>query len=189
MSGNHRLPAPLVSLGAAIGFLLTYAVPIRWNVGPEGRWWETLRQEVSRLGNRIDRRMGPRPITPGEYAGTLDEPPEIVEQKLWEQGFIRNPLARLKVDGDTPEVSSWVYRDSPLASRQLHLMLFRGDDVTTHVYAHEEASSVNPMVGNDHFNGDGQNVAAGVEWARAVLPLAVRKDTPEPPEGPWSEGR
>jgi hypothetical protein len=182
-----RLPDVVVSLGAGLGLVTTYAVPTRFNIGPEGRWWESVREGLSHLGGAIDKRMGPRSIVEAEYAGTLDMPPALADELLWERGFVRNPFSRLKTLDGLAECGSWVYRESPLASRQLHVMLFPSDDVRTHVYAHEEASSVNPLVGVDHVDGDGQNVAEGVEWARSVLPLEIRKDTEDPPAGPWSD--
>lgn len=181
-----RLPDSVVSAGAGLGLALTYGAPVRANVGPEGRWWESVRQGLSRLGGTVDRRMGPRPITDGEYAGTLSMPPAVADELLWERGFVRNPFSRLKTLDGQPECGSWVYRLSPLATRQLHVMLFPAEEARTHVYAHEEASSVNPRVGADHFDGNGQNVAVGVRWARDVLPLDVQKETSDPPEGPWT---
>lgn len=187
MASPRRVSTLLARLGAVVGFLGTYGVPVRYNVGPEGRWWERVRRWCSRVGGRLlDERVGPRPIAPGEYAGRLDCPPELLEQRLWERGFLRNPLSRLKHADGTPEFGSWVYRESPLAERQLHVMLFRGEDATTRVYAHEEASSVNPSVGYDHLDGEGQNVAAGVSRARRLLDLTVDAST-TPTDGDWTE--
>lgn len=183
----QSLPGPIVRAGAALGFVATYAVPTRFNHGPEGRWWETVRRGLSRVFHRVDERMGPRPITEAEYAGTLDMPVVLADEFLWERGFVRNPLSRLKTLDSRPEAGSWVYRERALSTRQIHLMLFETDSARTHVYAHEEASSVNPRVGTDHVDGETQNIATGVEWARRNLPLEVRKETPAPPQGPWSD--
>ncbi|MEF8782465.1 MAG: hypothetical protein V5A39_00980 [Haloarculaceae archaeon] len=161
----------LSPLGAGLGFVQTYGVPVRRNRGPEGRWWEPLRRSVSRLlGTTLDERAGPRPITEGEYAGTLRMPLDEAETLLWQWGFLRCPLARLKIRDGDPEVGSWAYRDRPLARRQLHVMLFEAADGVD-VYAHEEPSSVHPFVGAEHFDGVTQNVARGVELARERLPL------------------
>ena len=65
-------------------------------------------------------------------------------------------------------------------------MLFAGDGVD--VYAHEEASSVNPALGPDHFDGDSMDVAAGVERARDLLPLATAGAPEDPPAGHWTRG-
>lgn len=184
---SERLPESVVGFGAGLGLFVTYGVRSRYSIGPEGRWWEVLRRQLSRAGGVVDERLGPRPITEAEYAGTLDMPPVLAEEFLWTRGFVRNPFSRLKLLDGTPEFGSWVYRGSWASFRQLHLMLFPAEAARTHVYAHEEASSVNPLVGNDHFDGNGQNVADGVSWARAVLPLEIRKETPDPPDGPWSD--
>lgn len=184
------LPMELLSrLGAGLGFVQTYGVPIRWNRGPEGRWWEPLRRSVSRLlGATLDERAGPRPIAEGEYAGTLRMSLEEAEQLLWQWGFLRSPFARLKVRDGDPELGSWVYRDRPLARRQLHVMLFEGEEGID-VYAHEEPSSVHPFVGAEHFDGATQNVARGVELARERLPLDTSEATVDPPDGSWDSER
>ena len=184
---SERLPDFVVTLGAGMGLLVTHGVRSRYSLGPEGRWWELLRRTFSRIGGRIDRRLGPRPIMEAEYAGTLDMPPELAEELLWARGFVRNPFSRLKLLDGSPEFSSWVYRESWLSFRQLHVMLFPAADARTHVYAHEEASSANPLVGTDHFDGCEQSVAEGVTWARVVLPVEILKETPAPPDGPWTD--
>lgn len=183
------LGSVLVRLGAAVGLFQTYAVPVRWNRGPESRWWEPVRRVVSRaLGRFVDERAGPRPITDGEFAGTLGMSLGEAERLLWTRGFVRSPFARLKTRDGTPELGSWADRDSPLARRQLHLMLFPGEDGVD-VYAHEEPSSVNPRVGAEHFDGEGQTVARGVRTARERLPLDTGAAAVEPPDGPWDSGR
>jgi hypothetical protein len=177
----------VTTLGASLAFLQTYTLPFAWNVGPGGRFWERLRRFASRLLGRVfDERTGPRPATAGEYAGRVDASLDRLEAGLWEAGFVRNSFARLKVREGEVEVGSWVYREAPLARRQLHLMLFRRDDGGVDVYAHEEASNVNPLVGWDHFDADRQDVAAGVERARAALPLDTSEATVEPVAGAWT---
>jgi hypothetical protein len=173
--------------GATLGLAISYAVPMRYIRGPEARWWERTRRVSSYLFGRFDENGGPRPITDGEYAGRLDYSFDAAEQLLYREGFIRNPMARLKVRDSQPEDGSWVYRESPLAPRQLHLMLFENDDGTTDVYAHEELSSVNPLCGPSHFRGDGQSVRMGVERARQWFALDTSAATVEPPAGSWDE--
>jgi hypothetical protein len=174
--------------GAAVGFLISYALPTRYNRGPGGRWWERLRRWSSRAFGYVDEDGGPRPITDGEYAGRLEYSLDTVERQLYDEGFIRNPMARLKIRDGQPEDGSWVVRESPLAPRQLHLMLFANDDGTTDVYAHEELSSVNPLCAPDHFRGNGQSVNIGVERAREWFDLDTSDATTEPPAGSWDEG-
>lgn len=180
---------PLTAAGAAVGLLQTYGLPFAWNVGPGGRWWEPVRRAASRaLGVVLDQRAGPRPITEGEYAGTYPGDRDGFERLLWRAGFVRNPFSRLKTRDGDPEVASWVGRESALADRQHHLMLFPGDDGVD-VYAHEELSSVNPLRGPAHFDGGDQRVALGVALARERFPLETRRPWVEPPDGAWHEGR
>jgi hypothetical protein len=135
----------------------------------------------------IDENGGPRPIADGEYAGRLDSPLDTVEDRLYAEGFIRNPMARLKTRDGAPEDGSWVHREAPLAPRQLHLMLFENDDGTTDVYAHAELSSVNPLCGPDHFRGTGQSVREGVDRARERFALDTSEAATTPPDGSWDE--
>jgi hypothetical protein len=174
-------------VGAGFGFVFSYALPTRYNRGPEARWWEQLRRFGSLAFGYIDEDGGPRMITEGEYAGRLDIPLDAVEDRLYAEGFIRNPMARLKTRAGVPEDGSWVYRESPLAPRQLHLMLFENDDGTTDVYAHAELSSVNPLCGPDHFRGTGQSVREGVDRTRAWFALDTSDATATHPEGSWDE--
>lgn len=183
MSG--RLLSRLVlAAGAALGFVVSYAVPTRYNRGPEGRWWERLRRVASRVFGLFDEDGGPRPITDGEFAGTLHCNIDTAERRLYEDGFIRNPMARLKTRDGTPEDGSWVFRDSPLSPVQLHLMLFETDGATD-VYAHAELSSVHPLCGPAHLRGEGQSVRVGVECARERFDLDTSAATVDPPVGSW----
>jgi hypothetical protein len=178
----------VTTAGASLGFLQTYLLPFAWNVGPGGRYWEVLRRVASRvLGRVFDERTGPRPVAAGEYAGRVDASLDRLEAGLWAAGFVRNPFARLKVQDGRAEAGSWVYRESPLAHRQLHLMLFRRDDGGVDVYAHEEVSNVHPGLALAHFDAASQDVAAGVERAREALPLDASEATVEPVAGSWDE--
>lgn len=189
MSGRVRrtVVGAITCAGATLGFLQAYLLPFAWNVGPGGRFWEGLRRVASRvLGRVFDERTGPRPVSAGEYAGQVDASLDELEAGLWDAGFVRNPFARLKVRDGQAEAGSWVYRESPLARRQLHLMCFRRDDGGVDVYAHEEVSNVHPLLGWAHFDADKQDVAAGVNRARAALPLDASHAPVEPVAGPWT---
>lgn len=178
------------AVAAALGFVQAYALPFGWNCGPAASWWEPLRRLFSRLaGVVVDDRAGPRAIVAGEYAGSVEAELAAVERFLWDEGFIRNPLSRVKTRDNRTENGSWVYRNRPLARQQLHLMLFAtvgGVDV----YAHSEPSSVNPLVAASHFDGREQNVSAGVARAREVFAtglfeLDARDATVTPTAAPW----
>jgi len=178
----------LFAFGAVLGLVHAYGLPFERNRGPSAAWWEAVRRRLSvALGDRFDERAGPRPITAGEYAGSLDRSVAETERALWERGFVRNPFARLKIRDGQPVAGSWVNRARPLARSQLHLMLFPAADGGTDVYAHQELSSVNPWVASAHVDGQGQDLAAGVAAARAQLPLDTADAPADPPAGPWTE--
>lgn len=120
----------------------------------------------------------------GEYAGTIAKPPEEVEEILWENDLIRNPLAALKTDpfGET-EVGSWMYRDPLDADRQVHLMLFRHESdrgVVTDLYAHEEYSAghPDPEIAVKHYNGNDYDPEAGGDWVRENLSVEQSRSFP-----------
>ena len=172
-------------LGATLGLLQAYGLPFDWNRGPAGRWWEPIRRWAGRLAGRVDGRAGPRPITEGEFAGSLSMSLGAAERLLRRRGLVRNPFARPKTRSGTFDAGSWVYRASPLARRQHHVMLFRREDGGVDVYAHEEPSSVHPLGGAAHFRGQSQRVATGVDWARETLPVDTSDATVDPVDGPW----
>lgn len=62
--------------------------------------------------------------TADEYVLTAHCSEETIETVLERLGFSRNPIAALKVrtDGNTSE-GSWVWRPSPLADDQLHVVI------------------------------------------------------------------
>ncbi|WP_323190468.1 hypothetical protein [Halostella sp. PRR32] len=120
------------------------------------------------------------PLGENEYAGTIPDKPETVEELLWENDLRRNPLSALKTDpfGNT-EVGSWMYRDQPTAERQVHVMLFEGegDGQTTDLYAHEECSAghPDPEIAVKHYNAVDYNPEQGCTWVQSNLPVENRR--------------
>ncbi|TYT61197.1 hypothetical protein [Natrialba swarupiae] len=107
--------------------------------------------------------------TAEEYALTAHCSEETIEAILEELGFSRNPIASLKVrmDGNTSE-GSWVWRPSPLASHQLHVVLHDLEDATgVDVYAHWECSWIRHPY--KHYVARGYDAEKGVELARRWL--------------------
>ncbi|RQH01190.1 hypothetical protein [Natrarchaeobius oligotrophus] len=107
--------------------------------------------------------------TAEEYALTAYCTEETLESILEELGFSRNPIASLKVrmDGNTSE-GSWVWRSSPLADYQLHVVLHALEDGEgVDVYAHWECSWIRHPY--KHYVARGYDAETGVELARRWL--------------------
>jgi hypothetical protein len=105
-----------------------------------------------RLDFRFRRAVGPwvdraaqtvgEPITrvrAAGYAGTARCPVEDLEAELADLGFRWDPLALYHFTPvGTPADGSWVYRESPFADRQLHVVLFAQERDRVDLYAHDE---------------------------------------------------
>ena len=112
------------------------------------------REFQRRLTHRVRRAVGPwidsiardvgKPvihIRSQEYAGTVHCRIDDLEAKLSDAGFHWDPISLYhftplgtKADG------SWVHRESPLADRQLHVVLFAQTEDRIDLYAHYEYS-------------------------------------------------
>ncbi|MCU4925660.1 hypothetical protein OB905_06625 [Halobacteria archaeon AArc-dxtr1] len=101
-----------------------------------------------------------------EYVLTAECSEDELEAALEEMGFSRNPIAALKVrmDGNTAE-GSWVWRASPLASKQLHIVLHDLENETgVDVYAHWECSWIRHPY--KHYVARGYDAETGVDLTR-----------------------
>lgn len=107
--------------------------------------------------------------TEDEYVATARETQESLEARLSELGFERTPIASLKVrfDGNVSD-GSWVYRDSKLADRQLHVVLHElADQHGVDVYAHVEDSWIrHPLA---HLRKKSYSAHGGVSSVRSLL--------------------
>jgi len=164
-----------VRVGAFLAYIVLYKICPRSVLGPGADYWDKVRYKSIRFVNLF---IGwaihtSRPIRESEFAGTLPMGPEEAERVLWEIGFERNPVAAVKTRNGTPEIGSWVCRDTPKARRQLHVMLFKNpsNDNMVDVYAHEEFSSLNPDVAVRHYRGVDQREDRGVRKVQQILPL------------------
>lgn len=108
--------------------------------------------------------------TAKEYVMTAHCSEDTLEAVLEDLGFRRNPIAAVKVrfDGNTAD-GSWVYRDSALASRQLHVVLHALEDreECVDVYAHWECSWIRHPY--RHYTKQGYDAETGVELTRRLL--------------------
>jgi hypothetical protein len=169
------IAAALVSTAALLAFMWALRQPRnRRYVGPAADYWELVRRILlPLLARRVPAVKWSYELHGREYVGRINEPPEEVEQLLWDHGFTRMPLAAYKTLPDgSGEVGSWAFRESLTAEKQLHVMLFADGDGTA-VYAHAEYSAINPLVALKHYRGTGYNPDAGAEQLRAKLPPEV----------------
>ncbi len=181
---STQIAAPLVATTALLTMLWVARQPrSRRLLGPAADFWEFARRLVLPLLDRLLRRHAPSQhyaayqLSLDELVGTIDATPEEVEQLLWDAGFRRMPLAALKdLPDDRVERGSWAYRDSLLADRQLHVMLFATSEGQTLVAAHQEANALNPAVAMDHYRGRGYDVPAGERAVRERLDEGVWSD-------------
>lgn len=107
--------------------------------------------------------------TADEYVLTAHCSEDDIESLLDDLGFSRNPISAVKVrmDGNTAE-GSWVWRASPLASYQLHIVLHELDEAEgVDVYAHWECSWIRHPY--RHYVARGYDAEKGVELARRWL--------------------
>ncbi len=104
---------------------------------------------------------------PEEYVGTLHGSEPEVESLLASLGLDRNLVASLKVriDGNVSD-GSWVYRESLLASHQLHVTIHRAE-TGVDTYAHWEYSSIRHPY--RHYLAREYSAEKGVGMMRSVL--------------------
>lgn len=159
---------------AVVALVALYGFCDATHRGPDATYWNRIRRQYLPDLDRLARRLGlgyaAYELTPEEFAGRMDDSIEEVEALLAANGFERMPLSAWKTLPDgRGEVGSWARRDDPLAERQLHVMLFRGPDGTTELYAHEEFNPFNPRYASKHYHCIGHDPAAGTDQIAALF--------------------
>lgn len=134
-----------------------------------------------RLTHRVRRAVGPwidrvarefgQPVTQvreREYAGTARCRIDDLEAKLSETGFHWDPLSLYHYTPlGTRADGSWVYLESLLADRQLHVVLFAQSEDRVDLYAHDEPNWIRHPVA--HAMQDDIRHEAGGERMKAHL--------------------
>lgn len=107
------------------------------------RFTHRLRRAVGPWIDRVARAVG-QPVVhirSSEYAGTAHCRIDDLEAHLSQAGFHWDPISLYHFTPlGTRADGSWVYRDSPLADRQLHAVLFAQNEDRVDVYGHYEYS-------------------------------------------------
>ncbi|WP_222919907.1 hypothetical protein [Natrinema sp. SYSU A 869] len=105
---------------------------------------------------------------PAEYVGTIRHGLDAVRTALADLAFESEPIASLKIHDDGRlSAGSWVRRESPLATWQLHVTLFRTDEGVVEVFAHREYSWLRHPY--KHYTQAGWDVRGGVKRMRSLL--------------------
>jgi len=168
---SDMIAAPIV---ATVGLVLLYGVLDPPHRGPAATFWNrgraALLPGLDRLARRLRIGYAAYELQSREYAGRIDAPVDEVDDLLAANGFERMPLSAWKTlpDGRS-EAGSWARREGPLADRQLHVMLFRTDDGSTDVYAHEEYNAFHPRYATKHYYGVDYAPRAGCRQCKSVF--------------------
>lgn len=156
----------------------------------ENRVWNKLRVSLLSAGDSTVRQRTGFALTNDagdhEFVGTVAKESHEFAELLEDAGYLQCVLSGLKyrppdIDPNKSsqvrfEAGSMAYRESDsslvpdaLAMRQVHIFWFDNGDGSVNVYAHEEYSSLNPIVAWQHYRAKTQNAELGKERARVIL--------------------
>lgn len=180
--------APIISGLTAL--ILYHYIGSDYLGAAENEYWNSLRVFLLSSGDSTIRKKTDfaltNPARETELVGTVHMTTQELAELLEKEGYAQGVLSGLKyrpenVDPNksshaTFESGSMAFRESrsdivpdALAMRQVHVFWFDNNDSTLDVYAHEEYSSLNPLVAWKHYRAKTQNTELGKEKARAIL--------------------
>lgn len=88
-------------------------------------------------------------VQPAGYVGTVEATLPDLEATLYDAGFRWDPFSlHHRTPAGTTSDGSWAYRDSLLADRQLHVVLFERATGRIDVYAHDEPNWLRHPIGH-----------------------------------------
>lgn len=163
--------APIISFVTAI--VLYHYIGRDYLGAEENMYWNALRVYLLSEGDSIVRQKTNFALTntpsDEEFVASVDVTSHEVALALEEAGYLQCVLSGLKMRGDEFEDGSMVYRESKsdlvpdvFALRQTHVYWF-DDGEGIDIYAHEEYSSLNPLVAWKHYRAVTQNPQKGKE--------------------------
>jgi len=174
-----HIAGPIASAIAAV--VLYHYLGREYLGADENKYWNAARRRLLAGGDSYVRKKTNFALTntasQEELVGTLDMSSDEFAHALQKAGYLQGVLSGLKErsNGDY-ESGSMVYRESKmdllpdaLALRQVHVFWFENDDGTIEVYAHEEYSSLNPLVSVQHYRAITQNPEKGKARVRSDL--------------------
>ena len=182
-----QILAPIVASLAAI--VLYHYIGSEYLGAEENEYWNAFRVGLLSSGDSTIRRKTDFALTNSaknrEFVGSYDMTSQEVAHLFEDAGYTQGVLSGLKyrpsgADPNSDDVEfengSMVWRESQsdilpdvLALRQVHVFWFTNEDGTTDIYAHEEYSSLNPLVAWKHYKAVTQNPELGIEIVSKVL--------------------
>jgi hypothetical protein len=180
--------APLVS--GLLVIILYHYLGKEYLGADENKYWNALRVTLLSAGDSTVRKKTgfalTNPATDSDELGTVKLSSPEFAQLLENAGYLQGVLSGLKyrptnIDPNTSnqvsfEDGSMVYRESKsslvpdaLAVRQVHVYWFDNGDGSVDIYAHEEYSSLNPLVAWKHYMAETQNAELGKERLQTIL--------------------
>ena len=180
--------APIISV--IVATLLYHYLGREYLGADENKYWNALRVTLLNAGDSTVRQKTgfalTNTVSEAEFVATVDKTSQETAQLFGNSGYLQCVLSGLKyrpsnVDPNTSsqvefEAGSMAFRESrsslvpdALALRQVHVFWFDNGDGSVDLYAHEEYSSLNPLVAWKHYRAKTQNPELGVKRALAVL--------------------
>lgn len=180
--------APIVSAVAVIA--LYHYLGSEYLGADENPFWNTVRKVLLSSGDSVVRtKLGialTNPARDEESVGAIRRSSQEFAELLESNGYAQGVLSGLKyrppdIDPNKSnyvsyESGSMVFRESKsdlvpdaLALRQVHVYWFENGNGNLDVYAHEEYSSLNPLVAWKHYRGVTQDAQKGTESLRKLL--------------------
>lgn len=180
--------APIIS--AIVVTLLYHYLGREYLGAEENKYWNSIRVSLLSAGDSTVRQETGFALTnsasDSEFVGTVKKDSQSFAQVMEGAGYVQCVLSGLKyrpsdIDPNKSsqvefESGSMAFRESKsdllpdaLALRQVHVFWFDNGDGSVDVYAHEEYSSLNPLVAWKHYRAKTQNAELGKERVRTVL--------------------
>lgn len=180
--------APIVS--ALVVIVLYHYIGREYLGAAENKYWNTFRVTLLSAGDSTVRTKTnfalTNPAKGAEFVGSVKKESKEFAQLMEDAGYVQCILSGLKyrppnVNPNTSsqvtfEAGSMAFRESKsdvlpdaLALRQVHVFWFDNGDGSVNVYAHEEYSSLNPLVAWRHYQAVTQDAELGKEEVRKVL--------------------
>mgnify|MGYP007047127219 CR=1 FL=1 len=180
--------APIVS--ALVVIVLYHYIGREYLGAAENEYWNTFRVTLLSAGDSTVRTKTNFALTNAakdtEFVGSVKKESKEFAQVMEDDGYVQCILSGLKyrppnVNPNTSgqvtfESGSMAFRESKsdvlpdaLALRQVHVFWFDNRDGSVNVYAHEEYSSLNPLVAWRHYQAVTQDAELGKEEVRKVL--------------------